>query len=366
MNWLTRTAAIIGKELKQLRRDRLTFGMVVGIPLLQLILFGYAINTDVRHLGAVVVDLSETHLSRQLVNSLRHTQVLEVEQVTRDIVALERGIRNGEYVVGIVIPSDFDQRVQSGDRNGAQILVDGSDPTILGVARQLVSMKLQFDTAKRQEPRQDLFEIRPLYNPARRSAINVVPGLLGTILTMTMVLFTAVAIVRERERGNLEFLINTPVSNVELMVGKIVPYIVIGLVQASLLLILGAWLFQVPMRGSLVHLYLATGLFIGANLSLGLLISTVAKTQFQAMQMTFFVFLPSILLSGFMFPFDGMPDFAQSLAEFLPLTHFIRLSRGVMLRDASIADMPNDLLALGVFFLLMMTLAILRFKKRLD
>jgi ABC-2 type transport system permease protein len=204
------------------------------------------------------------------------------------------------------------------------------------------------------------------YNPQRRSAVNIVPGLIGVILTMTMVLFTAVAIVRERERGNMELLIASPVSSFELMVGKVLPYVGIGLVQTTVVLLLGLWLFQVPLGGSPFDVYLAAGLLILANLSLGLMISTRAASQFQAMQMTFFVFLPSILLSGFMFPFSGMPQPAQWLAEVLPLTHFMRLVRGIMLRGASLWELWPDVLALLAFATVMMTAAVLRFRKRLD
>jgi ABC-2 type transport system permease protein len=208
--------------------------------------------------------------------------------------------------------------------------------------------------------------VRNFYNPERRSAVNIVPGLIGVILTMTMVLFTAVAIVRERERGNLELLINTPVKTVELMVGKIVPYVLIGLVQVTLILLLGVMLFGVPIHGRVEHIYLAALVFIAANLTLGLVISTLAKTQFQAMQMTFFFFLPSILLSGFMFPFDGMPRPAQLIAELLPLTHFVRLIRGIMLRGANVLDLSFDLFALGLFMLVTLSIAVMRFRKRLD
>jgi ABC-2 type transport system permease protein len=204
------------------------------------------------------------------------------------------------------------------------------------------------------------------YNPDRRSAVNIVPGLIGVILTLTMVLFTAVAIVRERERGNMELLITTPVSRAELMIGKVLPYIVLGLLQTTVIVALGLWIFAVPIRGTLLDVYLAALLLIAANLSLGLLISTRAKSQFQAMQMTFFVFLPSILLSGFMFPFAGMPKFAQWLAEALPLTHFIRLIRGVMLRGAGLGELWHDVAALAGFTTVMMTVAILKFRKRLD
>jgi ABC-2 type transport system permease protein len=209
-------------------------------------------------------------------------------------------------------------------------------------------------------------ELRTFYNPERRSPVNTVPGLIGVILTMTMILFTAVAIVRERERGNLEMLITTPMKTWELMLAKITPYVIIGLVQASLVLLLGHFLFEVPMRGSLLDTYIVTLVFIITNLALGLVISTLVSTQFQAMQLAFFVLLPSILLSGFMFPFAGMPRPAQIIAEALPLTHFIRLIRGVILRGASLQELAGELVILGVFIIVLMSLAVMRFNKRLD
>ncbi|MDP7455897.1 MAG: ABC transporter permease, partial [Gammaproteobacteria bacterium] len=251
-------------------------------------------------------------------------------------------------------------------RQAVQLLVDGTDPIILGVAQQLTAIPIRFDTQANPGAVINLMEVRNFYNPERRSAVNIVPGLVGVILTMTMVMFTAVAIVREKERGNMELLINTPVKTLELMLGKIVPYVVIGLLQLVIIFALGWYFFQVPIRGSQLHIFLAALAFIATNLALGLLISTSAKTQFQAMQMTFFFFLPSILLSGFMFPFDGMPQIAQNIAEVLPLTHFNRLIRGIVLRGADIMSMWDELVALGIFMLVALTLAIARFSKRLD
>ncbi len=365
MKSLHRLLAITKKEVRQLRRDRLTFGMIVGIPVIQLLLFGYAINTDVRNLGTAIADQANTHLSRQFVSELRETQVVNIIQQADTPEALVEMLRRGEISVAVVIPADFDRRVIDPDRPAVHLLVDGSDPTIAGVARQLQSMPIAFDTSA-QPRRRDNIEVRAYYNPERRTPVNIIPGLMGIILTLTMMLFTAVAIVRERERGNLELLINTPVSSAELMVGKVIPYIVIGMIQLALILLVGDLLFDVPMRGSLVDLYLAAGAFIAANLSLGLFISTAARTQFQAMQMTFFVLLPSILLSGFVFPFDGMPPFARFLGEILPTTHFIRLTRGIMLRDASLIELYPELIALGVFTVVALTAAALRFTKRLD
>ncbi|MEX0964559.1 MAG: ABC transporter permease [Pseudohongiellaceae bacterium] len=366
MNSLIRIYAVMRKEFLQLSRDRLTFGMIVGIPLIQLLMFGYAINTDVRNLSAAYVDEADTHLSREFVADMMASQVIVMKQRVASAIELEALLDAGDISIGIAIPDDFDRRVLGRNRPAAQLLVDGADPIILGVARQLSALPVRFDSQLRQPVQAPLLEVRNYYNPERRSAVNIVPGLVGVILTMTMVLFTAVAIVREKERGNLELLINTPIKTTELMLGKIFPYILIGLIQLVLILTLGWYFFQVPIRGSLIHVLAAAMVFIAANLSLGLLISTVASTQFQAMQMTFFFFLPSILISGFMFPFDGMPVIAQNIAEVLPLTHFNRLIRGIVLRGADIQSMLDELLALVVFMSATLTLAILRFNKRLD
>jgi len=366
MRCFTRLFAILGKEIQQLRRDRLTFGMIVGIPIIQIMLFGFAINTDVRHLSAAVADQAATQLSRQLIEDMQATQVVHVIQQVATGAELKNLLDRGEINVGILIPHDFERRLQQKDRHAAQLLVDGSDPIILATAQTLTKMTLEVRSAAKSAKPRELFEVRNYYNPERRSSVFVVPGLIGVILTMTMVLFTAVAIVRERERGNLELLINTPVTTAELMIGKIIPYIVIGLIQVTLIMLLGMLLFHVPVNGRIVDVYLIALIFIAANLSLGLVISTIARNQFQAMQMTFFFFLPSILLSGFMFPFEGMPRAAQIIAEALPLTHFVRLIRGIMLRGAEITQMPIDIYALLIFMVITMSFAILRFKKRLD
>lgn len=366
MTVLPRLFAIISKEFRQLLRDRLTFGMIVGIPLLELILFGYAINTDVRNLRAAYADEAGTHLSRQLIADLRSTQVLDLQTSVNGAEALEGLLRDGTVSVGVLIPADFDRRLIDGRRSAVQLLVDGSDPTILSVARQLIQMPVGFDLQTPTTSREPVFEVRNFYNPERRSAVNIVPGLIGVILTMTLTMFTAVAIARERERGNIEFLINTPVSTTELMVGKVIPYIAIGLIQVTLILGLGKVIFAVPVRGPLLDLYLASLTFIVASLSLGLFISTAVKTQFQAMQLSIFVMLPSILLSGFMFPFDGMPQLAQYIGNVLPITHFIRLVRGIMLREAGIAELIFEVQALIGFTVILMAAAILRFRKRLD
>ncbi len=362
MNALQRIFAIFLKELRQLRRDRITFGMIVGLPVVQLLMFGYAINNDPRHLQAAVADLSSTAASRQYVMDLSQSQVIDIVSQADSAEALETLMRKGGISVGIFIPVDFERRLQDPHRAAVQMLLDGSDTVVQGAVSRLAQ-------SSRRSPYYDLppmVEMRTFYNPERRSAVNTVPGLIGIILTMTMTLFTAVAIVRERERGNLEMLITTPVSIPELMLAKILPYIVIGLIQVTLVLWLGHWLFQVPLRGSLLDVYQVSLLFIIANLAMGLMISTIARNQFQAMQLTIFVLLPSILLSGFMFPFAGMPKIAQWIAEILPMTHFMRLIRGVVLRGASLGELSSEVSILCGFIVLAMGFAILRFNKRLD
>jgi ABC-2 type transport system permease protein len=336
--------------------------MIVGLPVIQLLMFGYAINNDPRHIQAGFADLSASAASRQYVMDLSQSQVIDLIHQTDSAEDLEALMRKGAISVGIYIPHDFERRLQDPSRAAVQMLLDGSDTVIQSAVGRLAQ-------AGRLSPYYDQpaeIETRTYYNPERRSAVNTVPGLIGIILTMTMTLFTAVAIVRERERGNLELLITTPVGIPELMLAKILPYILIGLIQVSLVLWLGHWLFKVPLRGALADVYVVSLLFIIANLSMGLMISTIARNQFQAMQLTIFILLPSILLSGFMFPFAGMPKLAQWIAEILPMTHFMRLIRGVVLRGASLGDLSREILVLAIFILLAMSFAILRFKKRLD
>jgi ABC-2 type transport system permease protein len=280
-------------------------------------------------------------------------------------------MRAGRVSVAVIIPPDFERRLQSDSRAVAQVLVDGSQPTIASVVGGLVGMPLlarhamgAYSGGKRMAPHR--VEVRTLYNPEKRTAVQIVPALIGVILTMTMVVFTASAIVRERERGNLELLIATPLGRLELMVGKLLPYVVIGLIQVTIILIAGRLLFGVPVIGRLVELYGAALAFIAATLGLGLFVSTLAQTQFQAFQFAFLTMLPSILLSGFMFPFEGMPKAAQWIAQLLPLTHFNVIIRGVMLRGAALPEVWPQLGKLAVFLVIMLTVAVLRFKKRLD
>ncbi len=361
---LLRIGGVAQKEVRQLVRDRPTFGMIVGIPLLQILLFGYAINLDVRHLHAGYLDLANTTDSRQVLQAAEASQLVDFTRRAADRAQLEAMIRRGEITIGLVLPADFTARLRNGTRPAGQILIDNSGPSIDNVARQLAELPLAFRQPAAQKTSR--FALRVLYNPERYTAVQIVPALIGVILNLTLVLFTAIAIVRERERGNLELLIATPIRTAELMIGKIMPYIVIGLLQTSIILAVGVLLFDVPIAGDLIDLYLAALVFIGASLALGLLISTLAQTQFQAMQVSVFIYLPSILLSGFMFPFEGMPRFAQAIAEWLPLTHFIRLVRGILLRGATLGEMQHEAWILAAFFLAFMVLAVLRFHKRLD
>ena len=381
MNALLRIYAILSKELTQLSRDRMTFGMVVMIPLIQLILFGYAINTNIRHIPVGVVDYSETGLSRVLIETVSATQVVRFTKHYIDIQQAEAAIARTEVRAVLVIPKDVSQRLarhqsvgfgsppssdEETSRPIAQWLVDGSDTMIAAAIKSLRAMPLSELLSKPANRNTPTFEVALFYNPEQRTAVNIVPGLVAVILTMTMIMFTSAAIVRERERGNMEMLITTPVRPIELMLGKIVPYMFIGAVQVAIILGLGNLVFDVPVNGSLWQLAAATTLFITASLTLGLVISTFAKNQLQAMQMTVFILMPSILLSGFMFPYDGMPEAAQYIAEALPATHFMRLIRGVVLRDVEIINMSFDVYWLALFTLAGLAIASLRFKKSLD
>jgi ABC-2 type transport system permease protein len=378
-----RILAILTKELTQLRRDRTTLGMVIMIPLIQLVLFGYAINTNVRHIPAALVDQSNSALGRVLAQTVEATQVVRFTERYTDITAAQAAIVEGRVRAAFIIPPDLSQRVARSPSVGAgletppatdgqtsrpvaQWIVDGSDTMIASAIKGLRAMPLTELLRRPANRSTPTFEVALFFNPEQRTAINIVPGLVAVILTMTMVMFTSAAIVRERERGNMEMLINTPVRPLELMLGKILPYIVIGLVQTGIILLLGHLVFGVPLHGSLIALAAATLAFIGASLALGLVLSTLASNQLQAMQMTVFILLPSILLSGFMFPYEGMPVPAQYIAEVLPATHFMRAIRAVVLRDASLAQVAFDTLWLLGFMLLGLLLASLRFTKRLD
>jgi len=361
-----RTYAIALKEFVQMRRDRLTFAMIVGIPTMQLLLFGYAINLDIRHLSAAVLDQAQTAQSREVIAQLGQSGVLDFRFSLRTPQEIDALLRAGKISAALIIPPDFERRIAVRDEVPMQIVVDGSDQVVQQAARQLAALPLTSLLNPASVAPVGNVEVVNFYNPERRAPVNTVPGLIGVILTMTMVLFTAMAIVRERERGNLEFLIATPVSPTELTIGKVLPFVAIGLIQVTVVLALGVLIFHVPINGSLLDVYGAALTFIVASLALGVFLSTLANTQFQSMQLAFFTFLPQILLSGFMFPYAGMPKPAQWLAEIFPMTHFVRLIRGIMLRAATLSDLWPELAALGAFCVVVLSIAVMRTRKRLD
>ncbi len=365
---LGRIAVIAGKELRQLRRDRLTIGMMVMLPVIMLLLFGYAINTDVRHMPTVVLDDDNQAQSRDLVRRLEATGFYDIVERVADYPAMARTFRSGQARIGLVVPAGFSAAVVTGHPAQVQLVVDGSDAQTVASATQSANTVISAWSAEHRtggatEP--ITMETAIWYNPDLRTAVFVVPGLVGVILTMTMVMFTSMGIARERERGTLEQLIVSPVRSAELVIGKIVPYIAIGYVQMSLILAVGTIGFSVPFTGSWLALYALASLFIVANLALGLLVSTLVDTQQQAMQLSFFLFLPQILLSGFLFPFEGMPYPAQLLGQALPLTHFLRIIRGIVLKGATLADLVPEIESLAVIGGVFIVLSALRFRKKL-
>jgi ABC-2 type transport system permease protein len=368
---MNRFLAIALKELRQLRRDRLTLAMMAMLPVLQLLLFGYAINTDVRHVPSVVWDQDRSAASREFVQTLEATGFYDVKGQVFGYPEIERAMRSGRARVALVVPPDYEASLASGRPSTLQLVVDGTDPQIVASALNTVSSLTALRSAALMDARSGgagpPISLEPTlwYNPDQRTAVFIVPGLIGVILTMTMVMLTAMAIVRERERGTLEALIVSPVRSIELMLGKILPYVAIGYVQVTLILGVGRVVFDVPFVGSVGLLYLLTFLFIAANLALGLVFSTLARTQQQAMQMSFFFLLPNILLSGFAFPFEGMPEAAQWLAQGLPLTHFLRIVRGVALKGSTLSDVMPELYWLLGILCVFVALASLRFRKKL-
>ena len=372
---LARVMAILMKEFVQMRRDRLTFGMIVGIPILQLVLFGYAINSDPKSLPTAVVDYDKSEFSRSIVRGLENTRYFAMTSSPQSEMEADRLLSRGDVQFSIVIPSDFSRRLLRNEKPELLIAADATDPAATGNAlaalTQLGATVLRYDLigplAQRaqNEPPFDLV-VQRRYNAEGITQYNIVPGLLGVILQMTMVMMTAFAVTRERERGTFENLLATPALPLEVMTGKIVPYIVVGFVQAAIILGAARLLFDVPMLGSFVLLFAAMMLYIAALLALGFTISTLAKNQLQAMQMTFFFFLPSLLLSGFMFPFRGMPGWAQSLGEIFPLTHFLRIVRGVLLKGNGSDEVWPHLWPIALFLIAAAALALLRYRRTLD
>jgi ABC-2 type transport system permease protein len=370
-----RALVIAKKELLQLRRDRMTLAMMIVLPLLQLLLFGYAINTDVRHIPTLVFDQDRSAQSRDLARSLAATGFYDLVGPADGYPEIARALGSGRARAALVVPPRYSSDLASGRPSTLQLVVDGSDPQVVAsatnTAASLVGARsLELILARDSRlgaPSAEPIRLEPTiwYNPELRTAVYVVPGLVGVILTMTMVMLTSMAIARERERGTLEQLIVSPVRRLELMVGKIVPYVSIGYVQMTIILLAGRLVFDVPILGSLVTLYALALVFIAANLSLGLFFSTIAGTQQQAMQMSFFFLLPNMLLSGFMFPFEAMPRPAQWIGQALPLTHFLRIVRGIALKDVGIADLLPELAWMGGLLVLLVSLASLRFSKKL-
>lgn len=366
-----RTAAMLIKEFIQLRRDRISFGMIVGIPLMQLMLFGYAINTTPRELPTAVLMQETSDVGRSLLRALENTRYFKVTHIVHDEKEFDDLLQSGQVLFAVEMPRGFERALRRGDKPVLLVAADATDPVASGSALAalgpLVQTALQNDHGLPETGR-SLFEVRThaRYNPAGVTSLNIVPGLVGTILTMTMLIFTALSVTREVERGTMEALLAMPITPVEIMLGKIVPYVMVGFIQASIIIGLGIGLFGVPLVGSLMLLALLSTLFITANLAVGYSFSTVAQNQLQAMQMSMMYFLPNILLSGFMFPFAGMPRWAQWIGEALPLTHYLRIVRAIMLKGSTFANMHYDVAALFGLMLIAMTIAVTRFRRTLD
>jgi ABC-2 type transport system permease protein len=374
MSW-SRFLAILLKEFRQLRRDRLTFGMMVGVPVMQLILFGFAINSDPRHLPMAIAVADRSEFSRSLVAGLENSTYFRVTHRASGEAEGNRLLAEGRVQFLLVVPPDFSRRLLRGERPAVLLAADATDPAASGnalaalnaIGRQALAHDLSGTLGMLQAPEPPFeFRIQRRYNPEGISRYNIVPGLIGVVLTMTMVMMTALAMTRERETGTMENLLATPVRPAEVMAGKIVPYILIGHVQVLVILVAARLLFDVPMMGSAPLLMLALALFMAANLAIGFTFSTIARNQLQAMQLTFFFFLPSMLLSGFMFPFRGMPDWAQMIGEALPLTHLLRIVRAIMLKGSGAGDIAGELCPIAAFMVVAGAIALRRYQQTLD
>jgi ABC-2 type transport system permease protein len=366
---------IVLKEFLQLRRERVTFAMVLGIPIAQLTLFGYAINTDPKHLPTAVIAGDRSEFTRSYIAAMKTSGYFDIVTELFDAEAGRTALARGDVQFVLNIPADFTRKLLRGERPALLVEADATDPsaagTALGSVQQLVSSVVAKDLHGPLSPlagRVPPFEVRlhRLYNPEGITQHNIVPSLMGVILTMTMVMMTGLAMTRERERGTMENLLATPVNPLEVMVGKIVPYIFIGLIQATVVLLASRYLFDVPLIGSLVAVYIVILLFVAANLTVGITLSSIAQNQLQAMQLTFFFFLPSLLLSGFMFPFRGMPSWAQTVGSLFPMTYFNRLIRGILLKGNTFVDLWPDLWPLMAFTVVVMTVAVLTYRRTLD
>ncbi|MGY8664814.1 ABC transporter permease [Bradyrhizobium sp. UFLA05-109] len=366
-----RSYAMVVKEFIQLRRDRVSFAMIVMIPVMQLLLFGYAINTTPHNLPSAVLLQEDSDLARSVLKALENTAYFRFIREVHDVDEFDNLLKSGKVLFGVEIPRGFERAVRRGDKPALLVAADATDPVAASAA--LASLGMIVQTALQHDlyigdPPEMPFEIRAhaRYNPAASSRLNIVPGLVGTILTMTMLIFTALSVTREVERGTMESLLSMPIRPVEVMFGKIIPYVLVGFIQAFLILSIGVLLFGVPVLGSLTLLALLSTLFITTNLAIGYTFSTIVQNQLQAMQMSMMFFLPSILLSGFMFPFAGMPVWAQYLGEVLPLTHYVRIVRAIMLKGATVQNLQYDALALAALMLVAMVIAVTRFRRTLD
>ena len=372
---LARFWAVLVKEFVQMRRDRLTFAMMIGVPIMQLILFGFAINSDPKALPTAVLAADNSIYARTLIRAIENSGYFRVVREVTSESEAERALALGSVQFAVTIPENFARKLERGERPVLLVEADASDPAatsnalaaLLALNQTALTRDLQgvLGDLQSQAPPFEL-RVQRRYNPEGITQYNVVPGLIGVVLTMTMVMMTSLAVTREYERGTMENLLATPLRPIEVMVGKIVPYIIVGYVQVSVILIAAKLLFEVPILGSLALLSLLLILFIAANLAIGYTFSTLAKSQMQAMQMTFFFFLPSMLLSGFMFPFRGMPRWAQWLGEVFPLTHFLRIVRGILLKGNGIAEIYPSVWPIALFMVVAGTLALYRYRETLD
>jgi ABC-2 type transport system permease protein len=366
-----RVRAMIVKEFLQLRRDRITLATMVTVPLMQLVLFGYAINTSPRDLPAAVLMQEQSDVSRSILAGLQNTKYFKITDIARDEAEFDHLLASGRVLFGIEVPAGFERAVRRGDRPALLVAADATDPVAasgaLATLSQLVQTALRHDRLI-PETGTAPFEIRShaRYNPAGSTQLNIVPGLLGTILTLTMLIFTSLSVTRETERGTMESLLAMPITPLEIMLGKIAPYVLIGFFQATLIIVAGVVLFDVPVAGDVTLLAALTTLFIAANLSIGYTFSTLAQNQLQAVQMSMMFFLPNMLMSGFLFPFAGMPVWAQWIGEFMPLTHYVRIVRAIMLKGSTLADLQIEAAALVGLTLLAMVIAVTRFRRTLD
>ena len=366
-----RTGAMLLKEFLQLKRDRVTLATMISIPLMQLVLFGYAINTVPRDLPTAVLMQESSDVGRTILKALENTRYFKVTRRVRNEAEFDRVLQSGQVLFGVEIPVNFERDLRRGDRPALLVAADATDPVAsgnaLGALNQLVATALVNDREIPDSvPAPFDIRIHARYNPAQSSQLNIVPGLLGTILTLTMLIFTALSVTRETERGTMENLLSMPITPLEIMLGKIMPYVVIGFLQAATIVVAAVVLFSVPIVGNLMLLAALTTLFVATNLATGYTFSTLAQNQLQAVQMAMMYFLPNMLLSGFLFPFAGMPIWAQYVGEFLPLTHFLRIVRAIMLKGATLVDMQYDTLALAGLMGIAMVIAVTRFRRTLD